>query len=78
MMYRNYVEKKQPITKSSGDDGIRPPSEDSHLGYLAKIQDQLNAQTKVEPDPILSVIPNGAINQYTKLWEKWQNDYMKK
>jgi len=76
--YRNFIEIKTPIMTDKDDNGVKPPSEDSHLKYLAHVQEQLNEQGKEEPDPILSKVPAGRGNQYTRQWEQWQKDYMQK
>jgi hypothetical protein len=76
--YRNYVEAKTPVMDEKNDNGVKPPSQDNHLKYLAYVQDQLAAQTKENPDPILSVVPTKTINQYQKDWENWQATYMKR
>jgi len=61
------------------DNGVKKPAEDSHLKYLAYVQDQLSAQgDKEEPDPILSVCSVGKVNQYQKQWADWQKTYMTK
>jgi len=72
--YRNYVLAGKV---GVGDEGVKKPSEDSHLKYLAYIQDELNAQGKVDPDPILSVTTVHH-NQYWPLWHKWEREYMGK
>jgi hypothetical protein len=76
--YRNYVEGKTKVMTDSDDNGVKPPEKDSHLKYLAYVQDQLAAQPKADPSPILSTVPMNTINQYQKLWEKWEATYMKK
>jgi len=65
--YRNFVESKTPTMTDKDDNGVKKPAEDSHLKYLAYVQDQLSAQgDKEEPDPILSVCSVGKVNQYQK------------
>jgi len=76
--YRNFIEAKTPVISEKNDGGVMEPSKDKHLYYLLKVQEQLNAQEKVEPDPIVSVIPAGRANQYTRAWEEWQRLYMTK
>jgi len=76
--YRNYVDGKTKVMTDTDDNGVKPPEKDSHLKYLAYVQDQLAAQPKVDPSPILSVLPSKTINQYQKDWEKWEATYMKK
>lgn len=79
LAYRHYVEAKTPIMTDKDDNGIKPPSVDSHLKYLSYVQDQLSEQgTQEEPNPILSVAPAGKNNQYKADWAKWEALYMKK
>jgi len=67
------------VATDTDDNGVKKPSEDSHLKYLAYIQDQLSAQGDAEePNPVLSVAPAGKLNQYTRKWEEWQKTYMTK
>jgi len=75
--YRAFVENKSPVISDTNDEGIKKPADDSHLKYLAYVQDQLNAQDKEEPDPILSRA-TGKANRYTRQWEDWQKTYMQK
>jgi len=60
------------------DNGVKPPSQDSHLKYLSYVQDQLAEQLKEEPDPIMSVVPKEKTNQYKKMWDEWEATYMKR
>jgi len=79
LCYRNYVEGKTPVMSEKNPNGVKAPESDSHLKYLAYVQDQLAAQgSKKDPDPIVSVGPSQIINQYQILWEKWQATYMKR
>jgi len=64
--------------QKDGDNGVKKPAEDSHLKYLEYVQNQLNEQMKEEPDPILSRVPSGTTNQYSRLWAEWQKNYMQK
>jgi len=74
--YRNYVEQKTPIISEKNDNGIKPPSEDNHLKYLAYIQDQISVTA--DDNPLFSVVSVTKANTYKKQWEQWQKDYMTK
>jgi len=80
LKYRNLVTQGTPVTKTTGDGGVRSPQTDSHLKYLAYVEDQLNQQ---EQNTILScagpnVVTMKKKNEYEPLWDKWQADYMGK
>jgi len=73
LCYRNYVMDQKAVV---GDDGIREPSKDNHLHYLAQIQDKLNQTPKEAPTDItFSVGP--VKNQYWGLWEQWKKNIWK-
>jgi hypothetical protein len=78
LCYRKFIDGKTTVMTEKDDNGVKPPSEDRHLKYLAYIQDQLAEQSKEEPDPILSVCSKPIVNQYKRAWDEWEATYMKR
>jgi len=83
LKYRALVLQGTPVNQKEGDGGIKPPAVDSHLKYLAYVETQLQLQewnTILTGAPSSTTAPTPPVkkNDYDTLWEKWQNDHMKK